>query len=212
MNILIADDHGVIRLGAGQIVKEVAPKAVIYEAEDFDEVLGVLNARPIALLILDINIPGGNNFQMIRTIKLKQPAIKILVFSAFSEELYAMKYFKAGAEGYLQKDTSGEEVKEAVKTVLGGRQYMSQNIREQILYNMLNKSDEAKNPLVLLSERETEIARMLVCGMSQTKIAEKLNLHPSTVATHKIHIFEKLSVKNLAELIEAYRVYDSQAR
>lgn len=211
MKILIADDHGIIRLGLSQIIKEIEPAGTIFEAEDFDETIQVLTAHAIDLLILDINIPGGNNFQMINSVKSKRPKVKVLVFSAFSEELYATRYFKAGADGYLQKDSAPDEVRNAVKTVLSGRHYMSPNVREYFLQSLIgNNKDSRKqfNPLVLLSDRETEVARMLVSGVSQTKIAEKLNLHTSTIGTHKYRIFEKLAVSNLAELIEKYRVYD----
>ncbi|QEC51490.1 LuxR family two component transcriptional regulator [Anseongella ginsenosidimutans] len=208
MKVLIADDHGIIRLGVSQIIKEIDPGSTIHEAEDFDETIRLLNAHIIDLLILDINIPGGNNFQMISTVKSKQPDIKVLVFSAFSEELYATRYFKAGADGYLQKDTSPVEVKSAVNTILSGKHYMSQNIREYFLQGMIRKEVNMNNPLAELSDRETEVARMLVMGISQTAIAEKLNLHTSTVGTHKYRIFEKLAVSNIAELIEKYRIYD----
>ena len=212
MKVLIADDHGIIRLGVSQIIREIDPASTIHEAEDFDETIRLLAVQDIDLLILDINIPGGNNFQMITMVKSKQPEIKVLVFSAFSEELYATRYFKAGADGYLQKDSAPTEVRKAVKTVLSGRHYMSQNVREYFLQGFIGKNKDrdtnTDNPLVLLSDRETEVARMLVSGTSQTKIAEQLNLHTSTVGTHKFRIFEKLSVSNLAELIEKYRVYD----
>lgn len=210
MNVLIADDHGIIRLGVSQIIREIRPSCTVHEAEDFDEAISLLNAQAIDLLVLDINIPGGNNFQMISTVKSKQPGVKVLVFSAFSEELYATRYFKAGADGYLQKDSSPAEVKSAVNTVLSGRHYMSPNVREYFVESLFGKDKDSKmeNPLGLLSDRETEIARMLVSGLSQTKIAEQLNLHTSTVGTHKYRIFEKLAVSNLAELIEKYRVYD----
>lgn len=208
MKVLIADDHGIIRLGISQIIRAMDPASVIYEAEDFEETVRILNAYPADLLILDINIPGGNNFQMIGTVKSRQPGVKVLVFSAFSEELYATRYFKAGADGYLQKDTSPAEVRNAVNTVLSGKHYMSQNIREYFVQSLKKKETTNNNPLVRLSNRETEVARLLVTGVSQTKIAEKLNLHTSTIGTHKNRIFEKLAVSNLAELIEKYRVYD----
>lgn len=208
---MIADDHGIVRLGVSQILKEVEPLARIYEADDFDETIRVLNEHAIDLLILDINIPGGNNFQMIHAVRSKRPDVKVLIFSAFNEELYATRYFKAGANGYLQKDSAPEEVRNAVTTVLSGRHYMSPNVREYYLRSVIGKTkdnERSVNPLGLLSDRETEVARMLVSGVSQTKIAEKLNLHTSTVGTHKYRIFEKLSVSNLAELIEKYRVYE----
>lgn len=202
---MIADDHGIIRLGVSQIIREMEPSSTIYEAEDFDETVRILNTHIIDLLILDINIPGANNFRMIDTVKSKQSDVKVLVFSAFSEELYAARYFKAGADGYLQKDTSPAEVRKAVDTILSGKHYISQNVRERFVQSVLNSEVNIGNPLTRLSDREAEVARLLVTGMSQTKIAEKLNLHTSTVGTHKNRIFEKLAVTNLVELVEWYR-------
>jgi len=208
IHVLIADDHGVVRYGMMLLLKDLFPAASLHQASSFNEALKIIAEQHISLLILDINIAGGNNVQMLNTVKLKQPDIKVLMFSAYSEQLYAVRYIQAGADGYLHKDSSDSEIKKAVKTVLAGKNYISDTVKDAMVSTMLNGS-AAVNTLNVLSNRELEVAKLLVDGLGILEIAGVLNLHTSTVSTYKARIFEKMEVKNLADLIKKYQQIES---
>ncbi len=207
IRILIADDHGVVRYGIKLLCKEILPNSEIFQAENFTEVLSILNSEPLDLIILDINIPGGNNIQMLDTIRLKQSKIKILMFSAYDEDIYAVRYIQAGANGYLSKDRPGKEIKNAILTILDEGKYIGESIKENILNNLLSHRKHSSNPLESLSNRELEVSRLLIQGMKITEISDALNIQKSTASTYKNRIFEKLEVNNVAELIEKFRLF-----
>ena len=112
MNVLIADDHAIVRHGITLVLKDVVPQATVFQEETFSDALKTLNTRPIDLLILDINIPGGNNIEMIELVKLKHPQIKLLMFSGYDQYLYSERCINAGADGYLRKSASPSEIKQ----------------------------------------------------------------------------------------------------
>jgi two-component system, NarL family, invasion response regulator UvrY len=187
------------------IIKDVFPSVTIHQADSFDSMMKMLTIRSYDLLILDINMSGGNNFQMIDAIRMKQPDIKILMFSAYEEQLYAMRYLQAGVNGYLQKNSSEKEVKNALESILYKGHYTSSALRDHLMNNLVNKN--SSNPIESLSNREIEVAKFIVQGESVLNIARYLNIQVSTVSTYKNRIFEKLGVNNVAELIEKFRLY-----
>lgn len=204
--ILLADDHSVVRQGIAMILKEAYKDLTILHAADFEEALKVLRANSVYLLVLDISIPEGKGVQMVELVKAVAPDIKILIFSAYEEDLYAMRYLKAGAEGYLNKLSSETEFKQAFKSMLEEGTYMSDAIKQKIIKSTLKK--ESDNPLDILSNREIEIARLLVKGEGNLEIANRLNLQNSTVSTYKNRIFEKLSISNTVALVSLLQAYD----
>jgi DNA-binding NarL/FixJ family response regulator len=204
-SILIAEDHSVVRMGIIFLVKELYPDAKIIEAETFDEVIHVLNNRHFDLLLLDIHIPGGDNLQMVEAVKLRQPTTAVLVVSSYDEQLYALRYIRAGAHGYLQKNARPEEIKKAIKKVLNNEKYISQFIREQLVMQKLDPANK-QNEVDTLSNRETEIMQLLVRGSSTSEIKQALNIQDSTVSTYKAKIFEKMQVSNVVELAEKLRL------
>ncbi|CAM4044678.1 response regulator transcription factor [Flavobacterium antarcticum] len=204
--ILLADDHSVVRQGISMILKESYKDLTILHAADFETALTQLRNNAVYLLVLDISIPEGKGVQMIELVKAINPEIKILVFSAYEEELYAMRYLKAGAEGYLNKLSSETEFKKAFKSMLEDGTYMSEAIKQKIINATLKK--ESDNPLDILSNREIEIARLLVKGEGNLEIANKLNLQTSTVSTYKNRIFEKLAISNTVALVSLLQAYD----
>jgi DNA-binding NarL/FixJ family response regulator len=187
------------------LVKELYPDAKIIEAETFDEVIQVLNNRHFDLLLLDIHIPGGDNLQMVEAVKLRQPTTAVLVVSSYDEQLYALRYIRAGAHGYLQKNARPEEIKKAIKKVLNNEKYISQFIREQLVMQKLDPANK-QNEVDTLSNRETEIMQLLVRGSSTSEIKQALNIQDSTVSTYKAKIFEKMQVSNVVELAEKLRL------
>jgi two-component system invasion response regulator UvrY len=205
--ILIAEDHSVVRMGTAMLIREQYPDAVIREAETFDEVVEVLAREPLDLLLLDIHIPGGDNLQMVEAVKLRQPELPILIFSAYDEQLYAIRYLKSGAQGYLKKTAPPDEIKAAIRKVLSGEKYISKIVQEQLVEQLLDPSKKQEG-LSSLSNREVEVMQLLVKGASPAEIKSTLNIHDSTISTYKAKIFEKLNVTNVIELAEKVRLMD----
>ncbi|MCO6148354.1 response regulator transcription factor [Flavobacterium sp. NRK1] len=198
MTILIADDHSVVRQGVSLILREFFDDIAIEHSESFPETLSMLKINSYDLLLLDINLPGGNNVTMINESRVVQPNMKILMFSAYDEDQYALRFLQAGANGYLNKLSSEEKIIDAVKVVLGGGVYTDLD---------LTVYSQDSNPLDSLSNRELEIAGLLVKGEGNLEIANKLNIGMSTVSTYKGRIFEKLNVTNVVSLAEKYKMY-----
>jgi len=207
--ILIAEDHSVVRMGTAMLIREQYPEAVIREAETFDEVVEILAKESLDLLLLDIHIPGGDNLQMVEAVKLRQPNLPILIFSAYDEQLYAIRYLKSGAQGYLKKTAPHDEIKAAISKVLNGEKYISKIVQEQLVEQLLDPSKKQEG-LSSLSNREVEVMQLLVKGASPAEIKSTLNIHDSTISTYKAKIFEKLNVTNVIELAEKVRLMDPQ--
>lgn len=208
-NILIADDHSIVRLGASVIIKETLPTATILQAQTYDEVYATLNNSPIDLILLDINMPGGNNINVIKKILSIQPAIKILVFSSYEENLYALRYIGAGAAGYLNKSTAMSELKNAIQSIESRGKYMSDTVNELYVQKITSSkaSFNESNPLHQLSNREMDVAKHLIKGLGILDVASLMGLSSSTVSTYKSRVFEKLNINNIPELIEIYKLH-----
>lgn len=204
-SFLIADDHSVVRQGVSLLIKELFLNATINLAGTFNDTFKVLRETKVDLLVLDINFPDGNSLNIITEIKNIQPDIKILIFSAYDEDIYAMRYLNAGASGYLNKGTSEEEMKDALKSMLLSGKYITQNIKDRILDSYISKTPI--NPLEKLSNREVEVARLLIKGYGNLEISELLQIKKTTVSTFKNRVFEKLEIDNLAALIELFQLY-----
>ena len=131
--------------------------------------------------------------------------MKILIFSALDEDIYALRYLNAGASGYLNKGSNEDEMKQALKSMMVTGKYITQNIKDRILDSYISK--KPINPLEQLSNREVEVARLLIKGFGNLEIAEMLNIKKSTVSTFKNRIFEKLEIDNLADLIDFFNLY-----
>lgn len=202
---LIADDHSIVRQGISLVIKELFFKATIFQAGTFKETLKILKETKVDLLVLDINFPDGNSLSIISEIKVLQPDLKILIFSAYDENLYALRYLNAGASGYLSKGSNEEEMKQAFQSMMVSGKYITQNIKDQILDSYISK--KPLNPLEQLSDREIEVARLLIKGFGNMEIAEMLHIKKSTVSTFKNRIFEKLAIDNLADLIDLFQLY-----
>lgn len=202
LKILIADDHSIVRLGTSLLLKDEFGEVEIFEASNFEQVISLTSERQFDLILLDINMPGGDNLDMIPSIQLRNKHVKILVFSSYDESVFAMRYIQAGASGYLSKDTEEEVVIHAVKTVLKGDKYISDKLVQQQLNNISNQ----KNEIATLSDREWEILNLLVKGNSTSEIAHLLNLRLNTISTYKVRIFQKLNVNNIVELIEKVKL------
>ena len=203
--ILIADDHSIVRQGFKYIINDNCENSFILEAKSFKEINEVLSTNIVNFLILDLNFPDGNSISLIPEIKKKYPDVKILVFTAHDEELYAIKCINAGADGYLSKVCSEDEMINAFIAIKNRGKFISPKIRDIILDSYLSKTP--KNLLQSLSEKELEIASLFVKGLSNQDIVNQLDIKKSTVSTFKNRIFEKLGVKNISNLIEIFNLY-----
>lgn len=204
-NFLIADDHSIVRQGFIYIIKERCKKANIFEAKSLNEVNKTLEETQIDFVILDLNFPEGSSLRLVTEIKEKYPLIKILIFTAHDEELYAIRCFNAGADGYLSKACYEEEMIEAYNEIVNNGKYMSKKVRDLIFNSFI--SNTIKNPLDSLTNKELEIASLYVKGLGNIEICNELNIKKSTVSTFKSKIFEKLGVNNISSLIEVFKLY-----
>lgn len=202
---LIADDHTVVRQGISLVVKELFPNAVIHTAGSFKDTLKAVKEIKFDLLILDINFPDGNSINIIPEVKSIQPDLKILIFTAYDESIYAMRYLNAGVSGYLNKGCAEEEMKLAIKSMVSTGKYVTQSIKDRILDSYISRTPI--NPLEKLSNREVEVARLLIKGYGNLEISELLQIKKTTVSTFKNRVFEKLEIDNLASLIEVFQLY-----
>lgn len=203
---LLIDDHTVVRSGIKGVLKEVFAPCEISEACDGDTATEALKKQHYDLIMMDIQMPNTDPLGMMEYIHIKYPDAKVLVFSMSSEKIYAKRFLKAGAKGFLSKEASLDEVKKAVNLVLNDRTYISESLASTLVEDTFSSSPN--NPFEKLSAREFEITSLLLNGHTISDISKSLNLQVSTVGTHKARIFEKLNVSNLLELKEMSRSYN----
>lgn len=204
-NFLLIDDHEIVRSGVNNVLQELFKPCEIYEANDEKSALIQLKARTYDLVIMDVQMPGTDTAGLMDYIKTRYADIRVLMFSMSSENVYAKRFLKAGAMGFVSKNSGLLELKKAVELVLNNRKYISENLAEQLAAEI--GSQQPNNPFDKLSAREFEIANLLMMGKSGSEISELLSINSSTVGTHKARLFEKLGVNNLPELIELARIY-----
>lgn len=209
MRIVIADDHNIIRYGTRMLIQDAMPQAVISECADFDSLVGLLKKEKVDLLLCDVKMPGGNNFKIIEVIRFYNPDIRILIFSALKEENYALRYLSVGANGYIQKDQSEQEILKAIEEVMQQGRYLSKSLSDTLVGNVLSlKKAQEQNPLHQLSHREMEIANMLLQGLALSEIAAALHIQLSTVSTYKSRLYDKLGVTQLVDLMQVFSRYN----
>ncbi|WP_454045263.1 response regulator [Chryseobacterium sp. Marseille-Q8038] len=205
--IVVADDHGIVRMGLIQTIKRFIPDAIISEVEDYKSLYKLILKEEFDLAIMDVNMPNGSVQEAIDYIKINQPELKVLIFSSQDEELYGMRYLKMGAGGYLSKLSSTEVIETALTAMLSKGRYVSDNIKEAIFLESLNGVTK-NSPFEALSDRELQIANKIAEGLPLKEISNQLNLHSSTISTYKNRLFEKLKIRSVPELVEILRLYN----
>lgn len=206
-NILIVEDYQIIRLATKILVQDLYKAAVIREATSFNGALAELAIQPQDLVILDVQIPEGQGFEMIGAMRAIQKNVCILVFSAIEERIYGIHYLRSGANGFVSKNSGTEEIRAAIRSVADTGRYVSPRIKVELL-NQLDKNNyQADNPLLDLSAREITIMDMLIEGYWIKEIASRLDLTESSVSTYKARLFEKLHVTTLIEMFQIVRHY-----
>ncbi|MCE7070080.1 MULTISPECIES: response regulator transcription factor [Dyadobacter] len=205
IQIIVAEDHPLILMGIQHLLMEHMPGAVVTATGDFNKALALLEKQPYNLLIMDINLPGGDKVGMITSVRMKQPKIPILVCSSYDEQLYALPFLKAGANGYISKTALNEEFKQAIDSVISGKIYASPSVMEQVFGQLFNKGSQ---DLITdkLTDKELEVAKLLSKGLSTKAISEHIHLSPSSVSSYKAKIFEKLGVTNVIELTRYFEL------
>jgi two-component system invasion response regulator UvrY len=198
-DILLVDDHSIVTIGLKQVIESFLAHSKIDTANDADSAFQKIKNHNYDLIMMDINMPNTDSFGMIDNILSLKPDTKIIMFTMNAEEIYAKRYFKMGAMGYLRKDAPIDEIKKAIDNVLNSKRYMSPELSEKLLID-LHSNRNTENPFDKLSPREFEIVQHLADGDSVSEISRKLNLHTSTIGTHKARIFEKLQCHNIIEL------------
>lgn len=199
-NILIADDHDIVLVGTSMILESRIPNVVTDLAEDYPKALEKISNQKYDLVILDINMPESKNKKMIAEIKAADPDIKILIFSAYEEEV-AVQYIKEGANGYISKLSKSDEISDAVKKIFSDGYYYPSNIVNQLFLE--SPLDSIKN----LSAREYEIFILMVNGNGNLEISNKMGIQMPTISTYKKRIHTKLKTSNLADLIKLYQTH-----
>lgn len=198
IRILIADDHAVVRRGLKQIVAEEPDMAVLGEAQNAPEALQELRARDWDVLVLDITMPGRGGLEVLREARASRPGLPVLVLSTHPEEQYAVRALRAGAAGYLTKETAPEELVKAIRKVHGGGKYVSPALAEQLAAGLSEGAE--KPPHERLTDREYEVLRLLASGQTVSQVADQLSLSVKTVSTYRARILEKMGMHTNAEL------------
>lgn len=198
MRILLADDHVALRKGLRQILAEAFPDAEFGETADTPETLAALHEKPWDVIVLDITMPGRSGLEVLEEARTSFPKIPVLVFSSTPEEQLAMRALKAGAAGFLNKQSVTEELVLAVRKVAAGGRYISPTLTERLVGEF---GRSAEPPHESLSNREFEIFQLMLTGLGIKEIAASLSLSPKTVSTFRCRVFEKLRVHNDVELV-----------
>ncbi len=206
-NILLVDDHSILRTGLKIVIENFLAHCKIDEANDGASAFQKIKHNEYDLIIMDVNMPNTDSFGLIGTILSFKATIKIIMFSMNAEDIYAKRFLKMGAMGYLRKDASEIEIKKAISTVLNNKRYISPELNEKLLID-LRANSNSENPFDKLSLREFEILQHLARGESVAEISQKLFLHTSTVGTHKARIFDKLRCHNIIDLSKLAKVYN----
>jgi DNA-binding NarL/FixJ family response regulator len=199
IRVVLADDHTILREGLRQLLSSSRDIEVVAEAGDGGEVMARVRAEEFDVLLLDMSMPGKSGIELIKQVKAEKPKLRVLVLSMHEEEQYAVRALKAGASGYLTKDSAATQLVTAIRKVAGGGAFISAEVAEQLALGAM--PDIAGPPHERLSDREFEVMQLLVAGVTVTDIAARLNLSSKTVSTHKARMMEKLGIDNQADLV-----------
>jgi DNA-binding NarL/FixJ family response regulator len=195
IRVLLADDHSIVRDGLKRILAATPDLEVAGEAASGDAALALVKENDYDVVMLDMSMPGLSGLDLIKRLKVEKPRLRILVLSMHGESQYAARVLKAGAAGYLSKDSASEVLLGALRKIAAGGVHIGDAAAASLL------QDGQKRPHETLSDREFEVMRLLVEGLGPTEIGERLHLSVKTVSTHKTRILEKLNLGSTAELV-----------
>lgn len=199
MRVLIADDHAILRRGLIEILRRELKDAVCGEAESAAQVLAQVHSHNWDLVILDVTMPGRSGVDVLADLKRVRPKLPVLILSMHAEDQYGKRVLKAGASGYLNKDSAPEELIKAIRKVLAGGRYVSPALAEVLAVDLGRGADQP--PHERLSDRELEVLRLIGSGKAVSQIAEVLHLSATTISTYRTRILEKMGLSTTAELM-----------
>lgn len=199
INIIIADDHPIVRAGLKQIIMEDNSIIVAGEASKGSELLHQVRQRDYDVILLDLTMPGMDGMDVLKQLKIEKPHIPVIILTIHPESQYALRILKAGASGYLTKDSASDELIKAIYKVYGGGKYISPSLAEKIAFAL--DKDIRRSPHETLSDREYQVLLLIGSGKTVSEIAGALKLSVKTVSTYRTRILEKMQMKNNAELI-----------
>jgi DNA-binding NarL/FixJ family response regulator len=198
MKFLIVDDHAIVRRGLKQILLDEFPSAEIMDVSDGHQLLKEIRKQKFDVVISDLSMPSMNGLDALKQLKEEFPKQPVLILSMHPEDQYAIRVLRAGAAGYLNKETAGDELVKAVHQIMGGKRYISSAVAEKLAANLDIDSDKALHET--LSDREFEVLKLIATGKTVSDIAEILSLSVATISTYRTRLLEKLHLKNNAEL------------
>lgn len=196
--IIIADDHEIVRAGLKQIIADDPELSVEGEAGDGQVLLETLRKKKFDVVLLDMKMPGRSGLEILKQLKMEHPSLPVLVLSMHPEEQYAVRTIKAGASGYITKETAPDKLIEAIRKVCAGGKYISASLAEQLADSIADS--RSKPPHEYLTDREFQVMCMISSGKTITEIAKELFLSVKTISTYRQRILEKMNMKNNAEL------------
>jgi two-component system invasion response regulator UvrY len=199
IRILIADDHAILRRGLKEILMRELDSVTWGEAENGEQVLDQIQRDEWDLLILDITMPGRGGLDVLKNLKALRPRLPVLVLSMHPEDQYGKRVLKAGASGYMNKESAPEELMKAVRKLLGGGRYVSPALAETLASDL--SQDTGRPAHETLSDREFEVLRKIASGKTVGQIADELHLSVTTVSTYRARILEKMNMSTTAELM-----------
>jgi DNA-binding NarL/FixJ family response regulator len=199
IRVLVADDHTIVREGLKQILAKSGDLVVAGEAANGNDVLKLVRAQEWDVLVTDLSMPGRNGIELIKLVKEARPKLPVLVLSMYGEDQYAVRAIRAGASGYLNKESASEQLVAAIRKIAAGGVHVSAAVGEALFRNV--RGGEGTLPHQQLSDREFQVLQLIAAGKAMGDIATALSLSPKTVSTHKTRILEKMNMSNQAELI-----------
>jgi DNA-binding NarL/FixJ family response regulator len=200
--VLLVDDHPLLRQGISQLINQEKDLHVCGEADDPNKAITAVEQTNPDVVILDISLKGASGIELLKNIKARFPRLTVLILSMHDESVYAQRALRAGAAGYIMKQEATEKVLVALRKVLSGEVYLSEELGHKLLNRMVGgRGSLTGSPIEELSDRELEVFGLIGQGHGTRPIAEKLHLSVKTVESHRAHIKEKLNLKNATELV-----------
>jgi DNA-binding NarL/FixJ family response regulator len=199
MRVLIVDDHAVVREGLKFILSQLPVCAEIGEAADGQEALRMVREEEWDIVLLDVGLPDKNGLDVLKRIKNAKSELPVLILSMFPEDQYAIRVLRAGASGYLTKESAPDQLLSAIELAVAGGKYVSPSVAAQLVAGLDGRSGEALHES--LSDREFQILRMIATGSTVGEIAVQLNLSVKTVSSYRTRVLEKLQLRNNAQLM-----------
>ena len=198
IKVVVVDDHAVVREGLKRIISENPGMSVTGEAGDGHEALKVIKSGPCDVVLLDISMPNKNGLDVLKQLHAESPRLPVLVLSIHAEDQYAVRVLRAGAAGYLTKESAPARLVQAIRKVVRGGRYVTTTLAEKLVFDL--EANATKAPHEILSDREYQVLCMIASGKTVSEIADELSLSAKTVSTYRVRLLEKINLKNNAEL------------